>query len=79
MPTRVLRAGAVLGVIGGAMRAAGSFAPALIASEQARTWLCATIDVCLAAGLLSIYLSRRHWLSAAGLIGFLLERHPAPI
>jgi hypothetical protein len=72
MQTRVLRAGAVVGVIGGGIRAAGSFAPTLIASEQARTWLYVTIDVCLAAGLVSIYLSRRDRMSAAGLVGFLL-------
>ena len=69
---KVVRAGAVLGVIGGGIRAAGSFAPTLIASEHARTWLYVAIDVCLTAGLLSIYLARRHRMSAAGLIGFLL-------
>lgn len=69
---RIVRAGAVLGVLGGGLRVAGSFAPALIASDQARTWLYVTIDVCLTAGLLSIYLPRRHRMSTAGLIGFWL-------
>jgi len=69
---RVVRAGAILGVIGGGLRAAGSFAPTLIASDRARTWLYITIDVCLTAGLLSIYLPRRHRMSTAGFIGFLL-------
>jgi hypothetical protein len=68
----VVRAGAVLGVIGGTLRAAGSFAPTLIASDDARTWLYLTIDVCLTAGLLSICLPRRHRMSAAGLIGSFL-------
>ena len=68
---RVVRAGAVLGVVGGGLRAAGSFAP-VIASDHARTWLYVTIDLCLTAGLLSIYLQRRHRMRAAGLIGFLL-------
>ncbi len=69
---RVVRVGAVLGVIGGGLRAAGSFAPTLIASNDVRTWLYLTIDVCLMAGLLSIYLARRHHMSAAGHIGFFL-------
>jgi hypothetical protein len=61
----------VFGVIGGGLRAAGSFAPALVTSEGARTWLYVTIDVCLTAGLLSIYLPR-HRMNAAGSIGFFL-------
>jgi len=69
---KVVRAGAVLGVIGGVVRAAGSFAPMLIASDDARTWLYVGIDVCLAAGLLSIYVPRRHRMRAGGAIGFFL-------
>jgi len=69
---KVVRAGAVLGVIGGAVRAAGSFAPMLIASDDARTWLYGGIDVCLAAGLLSIYVPRRHLMRASGAVGFFL-------
>ena len=69
---KVVRAGAVLGVIGGVVRAAGSFAPMLIASDDARTWLYVGIDVCLAAGLLSIYVPRRHRMRAGGAVGFFL-------
>jgi hypothetical protein len=69
---RVVRAGAVLGVLGGGLRVAGSFAPTLIASDYVRTWLYVIIDVCLTAGLLSICVPRRHRMSAAGLIGFLV-------
>lgn len=69
---RVVRAGAVLGIIGGGLRAAGSFAPTLLASDDARTWLYVAIDVCLMAGLLSIYLPRRHRMGTAGPIGFFL-------
>ena len=69
---KVVRAGAVLGVIGGVVRAAGSFAPLLIASDDARTWLYVAIDVCLAAGLLSIYVPRRHRMRAGGPVGFFL-------
>ena len=58
--------------MGGGLRAAGSFAPALIASPHARTWLYVTIDVCLTAGLSSVYLPQRQRMSAAGHIGFLL-------
>jgi len=67
--TGVVRTGAVLGVVGGALRAAGSFAPTLIASNNARVWLYAVTDVCLTAGLLSVYASRRHHLRTAGSIG----------
>lgn len=69
---RVVRTGAVLGVIGGVVRAAGSFAPMLIASDDARTWLYVAIDACLAAGLLSIYVPRRHRMRAGGAVGFFL-------
>jgi hypothetical protein len=69
---RLVRAGAVLGVIGGVVRAAGSFAPMLIASDDVRTWLYVAIDACLAAGLLSIYVPRRHHMRAGGTVGFFL-------
>jgi hypothetical protein len=68
----VVRTGAVLGVVGGALRAAGSFAPTFIASNDARVWLYAVTDVCLTAGLLSVYTSRRHHLRAVGSSGFFL-------
>jgi hypothetical protein len=69
---RAVRAGAVLGVIGGVVRAASSFAPMLIASDDVRTWLYGAIDACLAAGLLSIYVPRRHRMRAGGSVGFFL-------
>jgi len=69
---RLVHAGAIFGVIGGVLRAAGSFAPTLIGSDAVRSWLYAVIDVCLAAGLFSIYLPRRHRMSVAGSIGFFL-------
>ena len=69
---KVVRAGAVLGVIGGVVRAAGSFAPMLIASDHVRAWLYVAIDVCLAAGLLSICVPRRHLVRAGGAVGFFL-------
>jgi len=72
MSRRVVRAGAVLGVIGGGLRAVGSFAPGLIASDAARTGLYIVIDTCLAAGLLSVYVPRRHRTRAGGAIGFFL-------
>jgi hypothetical protein len=67
---RLVHAGAILGVMGGVLRAAGSFAPTLIASDAMRSWLYIVIDVCLAAGLFSIYLPLRHRMSTAGSIGF---------
>lgn len=70
--TRLVRIGAVIGVTGGGLRAAGSFAPALIASDDVRTWLYVAIDVGLAAGLLSIYVTRRHRIRVAGTIGSFL-------
>jgi hypothetical protein len=68
----LVRTGALLGVAGGVLRAAGSFAPTLIASNDARVWLYAVTDVCLTAGLLSVYASRRHHLRAAGSSGLFL-------
>ena len=68
----VVRAGAVLGVIGGGLRAAGSFAPWLIASDDARPGLYFVIDACLAAGLLSSYVPRRHRMRTGGVVGFFL-------
>jgi hypothetical protein len=67
---RLIRAGALLGVIGGGLRAIGSFAPTLVASNRSRTGLYVVIDLCLTAGLVSIYALRRHRMSAAGVIGF---------
>ena len=56
--SRGIRTGAVVGTVGGAVRAAGSFAPRLMASDDARTWLYVGIDICLALGLVSLCTSR---------------------
>jgi len=39
LASRVVRTGAVIGAVGGWLRAAGSFAPMLIGSADTRTWL----------------------------------------
>jgi hypothetical protein len=70
--SRGIRTGAVIGTVGGALRAAGSFAPTLIASDDARTWLYVGIDICLALGLSSLYLARRQGMRVAGTLGSLL-------
>jgi hypothetical protein len=67
--SRAIRTGAVIGTVGGALRATGSFAPRLIASDDARTWLYVGIDICLALGLVSLYLPRRQRMRAAGTLG----------
>ena len=70
--SRGIRTGAVVGTVGGAVRAAGSFAPRLIASDDARTWLYVGIDICLALGLVSLYLARRQGMRRAGILGSFL-------
>jgi hypothetical protein len=70
--SRGIRTGAVIGTVGGGLRAAGSFAPRLIASDDARTWLYVGIDICLAFGLLSLYLAPRQGVRAAGTLGSFL-------
>jgi len=70
--SRGIRTGAVVGTVGGAARAAGSFAPRLIASDDARTWLYVGIDICLALGLVSLYLARRQGMRAVGILGSFL-------
>lgn len=70
--SRGIRAGAVIGTVGGSLRSAGSFAPRLIASDGARTWLYVAIDICLAIGVLSLYVPRRHRMRPVGTIGSVL-------
>lgn len=67
--SRGSRTGAVIGFVGGALRAAGSFAPRAIASDDARTRLYVGIDICLALGLVTLYLARRQGMRAAGGLG----------
>lgn len=69
---RGIRTGAVVGTVGGAVRAAGSFAPRLIASDDARAWLYVGIDICLALGLVSLYLAHRQGMRRAGILGSFL-------
>jgi hypothetical protein len=70
--SRGIRTGAVIGTVGGVLRAAGSFAPSVIASDDARTWLYVGIDICLVLGLSSVYIARRHGMRAAGTLGAFL-------
>ncbi len=72
MANRGIRTGAAMGIVGGALRAAASFAPRVIAADEIRTWLYVGIDICLALGLLSLYLARRQGMRAAGTLGCLL-------
>jgi hypothetical protein len=67
-----VRAGALLGAVGGGLRAVGSFAPMILASDAPRRWLYGAIDVCLIAGLASIYVPRRRRMTVAGTLGFFL-------
>jgi len=50
-----IRAGALMAVAGGALRAGASFAPTLIQSDLARESLYVVVDACLAAGLLAVH------------------------
>jgi len=50
------RIGATIGILGGVMRAAGSFAPTLLTSAFARESLYLAVDICLGACLASFYL-----------------------
>ena len=70
--TRVIRTGALIGVIGGGLRAAASFAPVLIVSDELQTWLYVAVDLGLAVGLLSVYVARHRGLRTAGTIGCFL-------
>lgn len=54
--TTLRRIGAALGIVGGLVRAAGSFAPTLVSSALAREALYFAVDVCLGACLASFYL-----------------------
>ena len=51
----LIRAGALMAVAGGALRAGASFAPTLIQSDLARESLYVVVDACLAAGLLAVH------------------------
>ena len=66
------RIGAVAAIIGGTLRAAASFAPALIQSDLSRETLYVAVDVCLAAGLLGMCSRRTERLGWWGLVGLTL-------
>jgi hypothetical protein len=67
---RVLQAGAVTAVVGGALRAAASFAPASLTSAVARESLFVAVDVCLATSFVSFYWIRE--LRPTGVAGLTL-------
>jgi hypothetical protein len=67
---RILRAGAVTAVIGGALRAAASLAPAVLTSAVARESLFAAVDVCLAMSIVSFCWIRE--LRPAAVVGLTL-------
>lgn len=62
--------GAAVAVAGGLLRIAASFAPVVIASESSRELLYVVVDLCLIAGLLAFYVSRRANLRWPGTCGF---------
>lgn len=66
----LIRAGGLVAIAGGALRATASFAPVLVHSDVEREWLYIAIDACLTIGLVSFH--ARHarrvgWPGAAGL------------
>jgi hypothetical protein len=65
----LVRAGAFAAIAGGALRAAGSFAPVVIGSHLARESLYIVVDVCLAVGLLGFYSQRSERLGWWGVVG----------
>lgn len=71
-PNRGVRIGAMIGTAGGLLRAGGSFAPTLVVSDDARSWLYVVIDICLALGLSSLCLARRHAIKTTGALGAFL-------
>jgi hypothetical protein len=66
----VRRAGAFTAVIGGVIRAAASFAPAVVTSTGARESLFLAVDVCMAVSLVSFWWIQE--LSPAGVVGLTL-------
>ena len=68
----LIRAGAVAAILGGALRAAASFAPTLVESDLRRESLYVVIDACLAGGLTAFYGQRSERLGRSGTAGFML-------
>ena len=72
--TRVtlFRTAGLLAIAGGLLRAAGSFAPVVVASDLARESLYIVIDVCLTVGLVGFYAQRSKRVGWSGAAGFAL-------
>jgi hypothetical protein len=68
----LLRIGALAAVVGGILRALGSFAPTLIESARLREALYAVIDLNLACGLIAFYAGCARRLAWWGSAGFAL-------
>ncbi len=67
--TTLLRLGALAAIIGGALRIATGVAPSTM-DMPSRELLYFVIDALLIAGLMGLYLERRHVLGWSGIIGF---------
>jgi hypothetical protein len=68
----LIRAGALTAIVGGTLRAAASFAPALIGSDLGRESLYVVVDVCLTVGLLGFYSQRSKGFGRWGSAGLAL-------
>lgn len=62
----LIRIGARLAIAGGALRAAASFAPIVIASDRWRESLYVVVDSCLSVGLIGFYSQRSKGLGCWG-------------
>ena len=67
-----LRAGGLAAIAGGVLRAAASFAPAVIGSDLQRESLYFVVDVCLTLGLLAFYALNAVELGRRGAAGLAL-------
>ena len=68
----LVRAGGLAAIAGGVLRAAASFAPALIGSDLQRESLYVVVDVCLTLGLLAFYALNAEELGRRGAAGLAL-------
>ena len=68
----VFRTGGLADIAGGVLRAAASFAPALIGSDRQRESLYFVVDVCLTLGLLAFYALNAEELGRRGAAGLAL-------
>jgi hypothetical protein len=72
MKGSLVRVGALAAIAGGLLRAAASFAPALISSDLERQSLYVVVDVCLSAGLLAFWALRSEDLRKRGAAGVVI-------